>query len=274
MKNNYIARHWRGELPLGTAFWVNLILVNFVTTLIGRVMLSGGAFDGTPWQTRVTLIGLMTLATLVLVIWQVVGVWRSANARRKQGKRFWPAITKLVLIVNVIALITNLAIVSQVATELYHSAQTQNYTVEVSEDGTTLSIQGELGLSISDHVSALLQSHPNIDVLKLDSIGGDIDEALRIITILDTERTSTRPLTTYVSNLCASACTFVFMRGDRRIVGDNALLGFHQFQLYVQQPDDEQEIMRLQNKMAHYFLQQGADKSFTDVMYQAGADDM
>jgi hypothetical protein len=38
---NYMSRHWRGELSLPVAFWVNNLLLMFPLGLVVRLMLQG-----------------------------------------------------------------------------------------------------------------------------------------------------------------------------------------------------------------------------------------
>src|SRR5262245_8191534 len=73
---NYLVRHWRGDLPLHVSYWINGVLTNVVAmaVLIVPIILThidinyGGALGwGAFW------------ATLILLnLWQVVGIWRSA----------------------------------------------------------------------------------------------------------------------------------------------------------------------------------------------------
>lgn len=80
-QRSYIARHWRGELPLARTFLLNgvalCLLFIVLTSPLQSLMLD--ASD----PITAGLIGLLIIcAGLVLVIWQLVGLWRSA---RRQG---------------------------------------------------------------------------------------------------------------------------------------------------------------------------------------------
>jgi len=72
-KGNYLSRHWRGQLSLPVAFWVNYIVLGAIYFVIGKIMESNEVGDsvGMPFM----------LILLPIVIWQCVGAWRSAGNR-------------------------------------------------------------------------------------------------------------------------------------------------------------------------------------------------
>jgi hypothetical protein len=62
-----------------------------------------------------------------------------------------------------------------------------------------------------------------VRIIYLDSVGGHIKAALEVADLI-----TSRNLDTYVSHMCASACTIAFLAGHRRSVSETAQLGFHQ----------------------------------------------
>ena len=70
---NYLSRHWRGQLSLPVAFWVNYIVVSGIFFASGNMLALTGADD------RVGIPFLMVW--LPIIIWQCVGTWRSAGSR-------------------------------------------------------------------------------------------------------------------------------------------------------------------------------------------------
>jgi hypothetical protein len=68
----------------------------------------------------------------------------------------------------------------------------------------------------------LRKTSPQIAVLHLDSIGGRIGEAIKLNKVI-----RQAGLRTYVSHVCASACTVAFVGGTERWMGRVAVLGFH-----------------------------------------------
>lgn len=106
--NNFVARNWRGEFPLWVSYWVIGFATNLTAVLVPLVLvemikpkqgfgpLSIFSFFVVLWMT-------LTAAS----IWQLVGVWRSANARIEDraevGKRaIWAGVAKFMVILGVI----------------------------------------------------------------------------------------------------------------------------------------------------------------------------
>ncbi len=73
----WVVAHWQGELSLGDAFWTNGVILNLVIAAVdwGLDRLSGD-YPTWPW-----IVVIAPFATFVLIvpIWQVVGIWRSAR---------------------------------------------------------------------------------------------------------------------------------------------------------------------------------------------------
>jgi hypothetical protein len=89
---SWIGRHWRGELGLAEAYWLNGILCN--VAVFGVVWLAREAgVDGPDWP------GVFRLAVWVFFVaaeaWFAVGVWRAAG--RYAGPRFWAYAARLVV---------------------------------------------------------------------------------------------------------------------------------------------------------------------------------
>lgn len=87
---NFIARHWRGEYPLGRSWWVNHLALGIS---VGCALAALSAFinEHAVEQPVRWLISLaLSWGGIVLFsIWAVVGVWRAATAYARDGKRFW-----------------------------------------------------------------------------------------------------------------------------------------------------------------------------------------
>src|SRR5438874_2296082 len=69
LSNSYAARHWRGELSLARSYWCNLILLAFAIRFVCVIL-----FATAP------LAAILFVAFWLIVIpWQLVGVWRAAK---------------------------------------------------------------------------------------------------------------------------------------------------------------------------------------------------
>ncbi|MBR0647564.1 hypothetical protein [Plastoroseomonas hellenica] len=103
-----IIRHWRGDLPLVVAFWVNGVLLGLVVLLawrlarepVERAMAAAG-----PATLRTALAGAM-LAGILLLAWQLVGIWRAASAQIARGRiSGWERSAQLTVLIGVFAAI-------------------------------------------------------------------------------------------------------------------------------------------------------------------------
>src|SRR5277367_2336774 len=100
---NYLLRHWRGECSLAVSYWLNGLLpvipVAAIALLVGVALREGRQ----PW---LYLTGMLLIWSIVIltVIWQSVGTWRSATrTRRLRGRRFWPVVAKVMIVVGVLS---------------------------------------------------------------------------------------------------------------------------------------------------------------------------
>lgn len=272
-KANYFVRHWHGELPLSVSFWGNVVFVNILVTFLSNVVYMGGFVDGIRWQSLQLLGAGLIVFAIVVGLWQIVGTWRSASRyRRNGGSMIINGIVKFLMALGLLSLMTNVVTVVRDHIARYENAQLQNFNVYVSDSGETLFIEGEIGVTISDSVLALLDQHDAITTLALSGPGGDLNETFRILNALADYRREDRQLTTYAQGDCASACSILFMGGDHRVLAQGAQLGFHQLQAYV--AVDDSNIERLQEKVARFFLRKGVSANFIGNMYQAAPDDM
>ena len=90
---NLVARHWRGEFPLGISYWVIGIFCNVFALFVIGLMSAFGRDTNNPIAILLFFVLLWSFITC-LSGWQLVGTWRSAQRRRNErvamGKRaFW-----------------------------------------------------------------------------------------------------------------------------------------------------------------------------------------
>ena len=77
---SYIARHWRGELPLAISYWVNGLLL-FASVIAAETALAWVDITAAP-QLLTGLYAGLGLFAVSASVWQLVGVWRSAGRTR------------------------------------------------------------------------------------------------------------------------------------------------------------------------------------------------
>jgi hypothetical protein len=100
------------------------------------------------------------------------------------------------------------------------------YDLTISEDNTTLFINGYFPYGISDNVEKVLQKYPTITTISFTSRGGRSYEGVRIANIIDSHG-----LNTVVPRSCSSACSIAFLGGHQRHIFEATKLGFHSISL-------------------------------------------
>ncbi len=91
--NAWVIDHWYGRLSLGESFWINCFFVNLGAGIVLRrfTLASGGLM-------------LLGIASLMISLWQLVGLWRSAQ-RNKDQQLFWSTVVRVLCVLNVAAFI-------------------------------------------------------------------------------------------------------------------------------------------------------------------------
>jgi ATP-dependent protease ClpP protease subunit len=225
---NYLLRHWRGELPLWVAFWLNWLVIAAATTSVLRTLVSEMLSGGYPVRS-IAIAGILVSAGVLLVsIWSVVGVWRSASRRRAKGSGgSWQVLARGVIVLGAIGTLQQLWIYT--VPEIVENAQflagpdsIGSVALQLSSDRRVLEVHGMVGTGTYDAVKAALDESPTVKMLELDSTGGRVFEAAAIAHLV-----KDRELDVKVSNECLSACTFVLLAGRNRIASPTAWIGFH-----------------------------------------------
>ena len=231
---NFIARHWRGELPLWVSYWVINVLGGLCAAAIPVAI--AAAFASKSGYYPLSLFATFTVSwacLLTLACWQLVGVWRSAQrykvVRHQQGRSaFWGGLAQVAVLFGVL---------SSTSTTLRHGApqiietwriafqndpDIPDYSIRVMRDGTEAEIIGGLKFGLADDFAKILGASPRVKVVHLDSVGGRLGEGEKLYELI-----RSRGLDTYVSSQCLSACTMAFAGGRERYLREGAVLGFH-----------------------------------------------
>ncbi|HEY4253833.1 MAG TPA: hypothetical protein VGM87_21670 [Roseomonas sp.] len=100
----YIARHWRGDLPLVIAYWVNGALLGLLVALawhLAREPVERALNAASIPTLRMALIGAM-VAGMLLLAWQLVGIWRAASTQILRGRiSGWERSAQLTVLIGV-----------------------------------------------------------------------------------------------------------------------------------------------------------------------------
>ena len=94
--------------------------------------------------------------------------------------------------------------------------------VRILPGETEIEITGTLALGISQKFAAALAAAPQARLVRLESDGGILSEAMLIQGAI-----KARELDTAVRTACESACTIAYLGGRRRFAAPGARFGFH-----------------------------------------------
>lgn len=230
-RSNYLVRHWRGELSLPMAFWLNgLVIGGLAAGLLGAATHWFVNADRSFESYKVVIVLIVSFIIVLAVnAWQVVGIWRSAACHSSRGGwALWARSAQFVVVVGVLVIVfvnTHFELPRmtdnvQLAFEDHHNG---GHAFHLLGDGTELEFSGAITLGTARDFARVLGASPNVKVRHLHSGGGRAADGYDIA-----EQVWNRKLDTYVSVECSSACAHIFMAGRKRWLGEHAKLGFHQ----------------------------------------------
>lgn len=226
---NFIARHWRGELALPRSYWINHLALGAGTGIAAGALASviehGG--DAQPVRWLISL-GLAWGVIILFSLWSATGVWRAATAYRRAGKRFWGVAAKATVALGAIHLVYSvLCVAIPQAAGIYEivtgDKRIGQHQFKVMGDGTMLDFSGGISFGTAKEFETMLNAMEHVTTVRLNSNGGRIAEAQKISDLI-----RARGLSTYVTQSCVSACTIIYLGGKQRYLFTTAKLGFHQ----------------------------------------------
>jgi len=233
-RRNIVARHWRGELPLWASYWLVVWLGNIGFALLGLAIARAFRAESGYNPTNIFVVIVLTWSSLVVVVsWQLVGVWRSANryahARARAGLgAFWGKLAQAAVILGAIGNLATFTregapqLVEVSGMAFRNDPDVPDYAIRVMRDGTEAEIVGGFKFGLTEDFVKILSASRQISVVHLDSIGGRLGEGEKMYKLI-----RDRGLNTYVSSKCLSACTLAFAGGRERFLHRDASLGFH-----------------------------------------------
>ncbi len=270
-KSSYLLRHWRGQLPLPVAYWGNVVLLSLVFFALITLV---------PWTELIAdwpkIFSMSVVVLLLLLIaasvWQFVGVWRAARNYIVQGNsKAWGNIARIVILLGLAKGIfwfasAGLPLMWEYTRIAVGRDGLGEYEVRLLRDGAELEIAGPINFGLAEDVRRMLDSHPSIHIVHLNSSGGRVSEARKLRDLFDL-----RGLTTYTSSGCFSACTIAYMGGRKRLIARNAELGFHQYSFPGMTARDFQPEYK---KDKQDWLARGFTRTFVDKAFRTPSSDM
>lgn len=224
---SFILRHWRGRYGLGRSFWLHTVLVSLILTALLGAAVAWVAQVSTPRKTI-----LATLASLVpallIGIWQLVGLWRSAVRARRQAdtawaRHVWPGVAQAtVLLVTASTLYSTGAqtIDSLRMMEALSAPDLRDYAIERHGTGEVALIGALNDDSVDDAIAALRV--PGSRVLTITSHGGLMKPAGRLARFVRDAN-----LRVVADGECASACTVVLAASPYAAITEGTRVTFH-----------------------------------------------
>ncbi len=226
---NYFTRHWCGDLSLGIAYWVNGGLLAGAASLLLDIFVFKIHETDTSLRSLSIIILTASLATLLVWVWSVVGVWRSAGRHATRGGAHgWGYAARAMTVLGTLSmslLLTTSTLPQMKEYALLAIGQDPlgEINITLSANGQSMIVDGVFRAGSAQEIESRLAAAPQVQALVLNSHGGRLLEARHLA---DTVRS--RRLDTYVEGTCASACTLVFLAGHDRAAGNDAQIGFHQ----------------------------------------------
>jgi len=208
---DFIARHWRGELPL----WISYFAINSLNSLLAIVAVNAIAqvtIEGSVSPTGILSYYALTWLFLISVtIWQVVGTWRSASRRiaeqKAAGKRaFWARVAKIMICFGCLQLAglllkTAIPQISEAASIAFmNDPDLPPYAIRVMNNGSEAEITGGIKFGLTSDFENILNASKGVRVVHLDSLGGRLAEGEKLNALI-----RSRGLDTYVDAKCLSA---------------------------------------------------------------------
>lgn len=269
----YIRRHWRGELSLAVSYWVNIFLFGLIVVVVQTSFLEFSPIENPLHAARLVVLSVLPYL-LICYPWQVVGVWRACRRRiATRNRTFWAHVVQLVVALGCfftfLQVVASVPLLSRLCEIAFGRDGNAKYSVSTSDDGTTIHVQGELGIGVSREVANALRNRPGITRIVLDSPGGFVYEGRQLSKLI-----INHGLETYTLTHCYSACTIAFISGHKRHLGIGAGLGFHEYTSAFDGLDVLTDLERGQARDARLFRRQGVQPAFLSRLFLTPHDDL
>jgi len=262
---NYIRGHWRGEQALLWSLFVNLIFLRALLVYCDKFTLPPYVEERSN-AVVITMIYAF-ICHGVVYIWQAVGLFRASERKTENiDSRVWVWVTYAALIASfVFTLLSLLGFYQGLDRKKFEvkdplaleNARKARYSLELSTGGSRISLSGTFELGMTAQLKDILRQNPDIQGVTLRSEGGNVYEGRGVAHLLKKHR-----LSTYVFDVCKSACVTAFIGGTKRYIGRNARLGFHRYGLDLRFPIPLYDLEEEEGKDISFYREQNIDEEF------------
>lgn len=212
----FVVEHWRGRLSLMESVGLAGVLVPGGLAAIFMAVMTYAPVAAEAKRSLFVWVGVPLL--FGVVVWLVVGIWRSAAcSRQTHWTPLWPAAARAFAI-GCIILAGMLAFV--VVRGSFSDADEEPAVLACA--GNQLMVIGDLTQGVAARVDAALQRTPGVTVIRIESRGAAYASVKDLGDII-----SRRKLITYTERICAGLCALAFLQGEQRIVHKNAQIVLH-----------------------------------------------
>ena len=99
--DNYISKHWNGNFPLWKSYWINSVLLATITSLLAGFL--AGLILGLSFHAATGHMGSVAgaISATPIVVWSIVGTWRSATKYNETHTGFtWGIVDKVMMVIG------------------------------------------------------------------------------------------------------------------------------------------------------------------------------
>lgn len=240
---NFLVKHWQGDYSLGFSYWV---IGSLLTVIVVAITAAVGSISGLrelgPRPSGAVILAFYGFV-VPLTLWQLVGIWRSADKHgQRGGKAIWAGLAKVMVVLGLLRAMGDFStqgapLISEGAKLFVGLDNTPPHAIRLLRDGTELELAGGMPFGTTDAVKTFLDAAPTIQVIHLNSQGGRMNEAYQLYKTI-----KERNLITYTSADCVSACSVAFLAGRERYLGESGRLGFHSISIGELSGEDVKEL--------------------------------
>ena len=270
-----IPTHWRGELCL-VAVFIKCPAIGFLFICCGF----GGAIcinEGFPdYSGRIpqVLFSFTLCLSLIACIWWFIGCLRKTNSLLSSNRFISAAFVYVGSIYVAANALDVLCPLNLQAYEIFVEQAKEAMDLRESEiaakkrwvpwsvyampELSRVVAIGRIGYGSTVALEKVFREHPTLKLLELHSPGGLVSEEHQLELLVQRLH-----LDTVVLRECYSACTTVFLAGERRFVGEEAEFGFHQSG-YKGKPRTEKWTVN-ESMQAIFFREKGVDSEFSRI---------